>query len=163
MFPVQTVTMTYETIQERIITPVVVKKKRNVLKVNALWDTGSNKTFISDSLAQRMGLHSEGVNTTGTSGGNIQSNLYDISLFLNDLIMFSVRAASYPDSVFDVDVVIGMDIIGQGDLIISNANSHTVFSFRTLSLYTEVFSEENISNESIDSLVELLSERHRST
>ena len=77
--------------------------------------------------------------------------------------MFSVRAASYPNSVFDVDVVIGMDIIGQGDLIISNATSHTVFSFRTPSLHTEAFSEENISNESIDSLVELLSERHRST
>lgn len=161
MFSIQTVTMTYPSIQERIVTPVVVQSHKEIIKVNALWDTGSNRTYISNALANTLKLQSKGNKTTITSGGDIESNLYNITLYLNDFICFSVCAPSYPNTVLNSDVVIGMDIIGQGDFAITNKNGNTIFTFRTPSQAELKFSENNISDASMSELVEFLT--HNST
>lgn len=157
MFSIQTVTVTYPSVQERIVTPVLVQFHKKIVKVNALWDTGSNRTYISNSLADKLQLQSEGVKTTITSGGEINSNLYNITLHLNNFMSYSVCVASYPNTVSNADIVIGMDIIGQGDFAITNMNGRTVFSFRAPSQEEIRFSEDNITDDSIDELASFLS------
>lgn len=157
MFSIQTVTITYPSLQERITTPVIVQSHKKVIKVNALWDTGSNRTYISDTLADTLQLQADGIKTTITSGGDIKSHLYNITLHLNNFISFTVCAPSYPNTVSNADVVIGMDIIGQGDFAITNTNGHTTFSFRTPSQEEVRFSEDNITDDSMNELASFLS------
>lgn len=157
MFSIQTVTITYPSVQERIITPVIVQSHKKIVKVNALWDTGSNRTYISNSLANKLRLQNEGTKTTITSGGEINSSLYNITLHLNDFMSYYICVASYPNTVLNADIVIGMDIINQGDFAITNTNGHTTFSFRTPSQEEVKFSEDNITDDSMNELASFLS------
>jgi hypothetical protein len=71
--------------------------------------------------------------------------VYLVSVFLPNNVCFSPLRVTEGDLVGDVEVLIGMDIIGRGDFAISNKDGKTAFSFRMPSLERIDFVEQNKS------------------
>ena len=61
---------------------------------------------------------------------NVNTHLIDLR-FENGYKIANLRVFSGEDySEFDYDVLIGMDVITQGDFLVSTVNDKTTFSFR---------------------------------
>ena len=79
-----------------------------------------------------LGLEPSEKYAVSTLNGIIEVNTYLIDLcFENGYRIANLRVLSGEDySDFDYDVLIGMDVITQGDFVVSTLNSETSFSFR---------------------------------
>lgn len=96
----------------------------------SLWDTGASVTLISARVAKVLGLTSIG--KSGVSGYNQGIDVKDtflvhIGLPTGDIIT-NIMAMEFDTDEYDV--VIGMDVICNGDLAITNKDDKTTFSFR---------------------------------
>ena len=106
----------------------------------ALWDTGATNTCISDRLALELSLNDEDFVKIATAAGVVRVPVYYIHLFLpNRQVFHEIQVVQFTYTDDDCDVIIGMDIITQGDLALTNQEGHTVFSFRIPSLHTVDF------------------------
>lgn len=97
---------------------------------HALWDTGASGSLISIRVAKVLGLTSIG--KTGVTGYNKDIDIKDtylvhIGLPTGDIVTNVMVMECESD---EYDAVIGMDIIGRGDLAITNKEDKTTFSFR---------------------------------
>ena len=97
-------TKIYDEFKGRIITDEHIVNDGKDIPVTAAWDTGTTYSCISPEFAKQINLHPLSNNKLHTSYGLIQSKLYD--------------------------VLIGMDIISEGDFTLSTYNGKTSFSFR---------------------------------
>ena len=107
----------------------------------SLWDTGASVTLISARVAKVLGLTSIG--KSGVSGYNQGIDVKDtflvhIGLPTGDIIT-NIMAMEFDTDEYDV--VIGMDVICNGDLAITNKDEKTTFSFRIPSEQEIDFSE----------------------
>ena len=107
----------------------------------SLWDTGASVTLISARVAKVLGLTSIG--KSGVSGYNQGLDVKDtflvhIGLPTGDIIT-NIMAMEFDTDEYDV--VIGMDVICNGDLAITNKDDKTTFSFRIPSEQEIDFSE----------------------
>ena len=107
----------------------------------SLWDTGASVTLISARVAKVLGLTSIG--KSGVSGYNQGIDVKDtflvhIGLPTGDIIT-NIMAMEFDTDEYDV--VIGMDVICNGNLAITNKDEKTTFSFRIPSEQEIVFSE----------------------
>ena len=85
-------------------------------------------------MAQVHGVH--GVATTDT---------FLVNLFLPNKVIFSGVRVTKGD-IGDADILIGMDIISQGDFAVTNEGGITKFSFRTPSIKHIDYVEEAKAN-----------------
>lgn len=101
------------------------------IKWKAVWDTGATKTCISPSVAKSLGVSPLGKATISTASEKIvECDTYCVDIILPN----KVNAANFvvvESNLTDCDLLIGMDIIQQGDFAISNYDGKTQFSFRT--------------------------------
>lgn len=96
--------------------------------VKALWDTGSSVTVLSENIVQRLGLIPSDISrVSGWDGKAITTNTYNIDIRLDDVTIEFVNAVRGPLST--IDMIIGMDIISQGDLHITHPAFSTVLEF----------------------------------
>jgi predicted aspartyl protease len=108
----------------------------------AIWDTGATSSVITQKVADECGLKPIGMTRAFTANGLKYCSVYLVSIFLpNKVIAPAVRVTEGILSDNE-DVLIGMDIISQGDFAITNLNGKTIFSFRTPSLTTIDFVEK---------------------
>jgi predicted aspartyl protease len=103
------------------------------LEFKAMWDTGSTKTVITPRVVEALGLKPlksiKSVLIHGVDGIE-KSAAYEINLSLLSHITFhelTVVSKNPGDAWWDV--LIGMDVISQGELSVKNVNSSTVWSF----------------------------------
>lgn len=97
---------------------------------NAVWDTGATDTVISPAIVQELGLKPNGKSSISAYGGSVEVNTYLIDLcFQNGTKIENLEVLS--GAYCDYDVIIGMDVITQGDFCISTKKGVTTFSFRT--------------------------------
>lgn len=96
----------------------------------SLWDTGASVTLISTRVAKVLGLKSIG--KSGVSGYNEGIDVKDTFLIHIGLptedIVTNIMAMEFDTDEYDV--IIGMDVICNGDLAITNQDNKTTFSFR---------------------------------
>lgn len=109
-----------------IINPITGQSK----KVMALWDTGCTMSVITAPVARFLQLHQKGVSTFRGLGTVRQKPTYSV------LIQFQSNSPSVPLHVVETDFIeeeiemlIGMDIISTGDLLITQREGRTAFSF----------------------------------
>jgi gag-polyprotein putative aspartyl protease len=122
----------------------VLPEQTQVFWKKALWDTGATQCCISDRLAIELGLEAEDYVEVSTATGIAEFPIYFIHLVLPNRLVFhniEVIEFSYGDDD-DCDLIIGMDIMTQGDLSMTNQEGRTVFSFRIPSLHTLDFEAE---------------------
>lgn len=96
---------------------------------NAMWDTGATNTLISPKIIQALNLKSFGKSSISSANGVIETNSYLIHVGLpSGSIITNILALENDNE--DYEIVIGMDIITQGDFAFSNKDGHSTFSFR---------------------------------
>jgi len=114
---------------------------KRVKIMRSLWDTGASVSLISARVAKVLGLTSIG--KSGVSGYNEGIDVKDTFLIHLGLptgdIVTNIMAMEFESDEYDV--VIGMDVICNGDLAITNKDDKTTFSFRIPSEQEIAFSK----------------------
>lgn len=121
----------YKSIQRKLINSAVVESEKEHVPVKAQWDTGATGTCISKELANKLKLIPTGLVNVHTSSGIGTMNKYMINLVLNNEVRFvNLSVMDSEIGKQGIDVLIGMDIISNGDFAVSNYDGKTYFSFR---------------------------------
>lgn len=126
-------TTSAKTIKNQLINKASViynDKKFDVDK--ALWDTGATSTCISTNVVEQLGLISIGKKLIQTPSGTSLRDEYIIDIELPNKVI--IRDLSVIDSEIGkqkIDLLIGMDIISQGDFSVTNYDGATIFSYRS--------------------------------
>jgi hypothetical protein len=108
-----------------------LKVKPSISETTAIWDTGATCSVISKSLASQMGLIATGKTQITGVNGLTNENTYMVNIYLpNKVCVAYVKIAEVPAISGNAEMLIGMDIIGAGDLSIYTENDRTVMSFR---------------------------------
>jgi len=122
----------------------------------AVWDTGAEDSMIKDETAKTLGLSQIGERYVCGVGGTFLSKVYLASLFFpNDTVEPSIKLLSCDNDLRE-DILIGMDIISQGDFLINNFAGETLFSFQVPSTMKMTLYQINELYESYKSLPPLL-------
>ena len=103
----------------------------SMMAVNALWDTGSTESLISEKIVKMIEPILNNKSKYVTRDVVIECETYAVSLSLSDEITFRdvlMKKADLSDK--NVDIIIGMDIISRGDFEIRNYNNLVEFAFR---------------------------------
>ena len=115
------------------------EKVKRVKVTKTLWDTGASATLISKRVVNVLNLKSVG--KSGVSGYNNGVDIKDTYLIHLGLptgdVVTNVVAMEFDSD--DYDVVIGMDVICQGDMALTNKDGNTTFSYRIPSKEEIVF------------------------
>ena len=104
-------------------------KHPKLKEYTAIWDTGAEISSISHRVVKELGLTPISRAKNYTAAGEIEVYIYVINITLP----MNVGVAMLPvtgNDLGDVDMLIGMDVISQGDFVITNASGKTTFSFR---------------------------------
>lgn len=95
----------------------------------ALWDTGATVSAITKELANKLGLLPFSRMDVSHAGGTSIANLYKVNIYLPNRVAF--HSITVMEAVLNkCDALIGMDIISNGDFVITNRNKKTIFSFQ---------------------------------
>ena len=113
----------------------------------AIWDTGATSTMITQDVVDALGLQPVGERTIHHAAGTAEDvPEYLVNLTLaNRVRMLGVRAVK--GNFLGGHVLVGMDIISQGDFAISNLDGKTQFTFRIPSRSTFDFVKEDNARE----------------
>jgi hypothetical protein len=115
-----------------IIVPNTTTKNR----YKAIWDTGASGTVITQVIVDNLGLIPTGMSIVHTANGQARQNTYIIDISLNEGITIKdVTVTCATAFSGGCNVLIGMDIISQGDFSITNFNGNTCMSFRKPSMH----------------------------
>lgn len=133
---VRAFTQTYQGKQINLLTDVKVSHADKELTIVAKWDTGAEHTCICPRVAALLNLQPSGVTRIITSTSEAVTNNYIITLTLpqNNMILPDIEVWSMVLDKPDYDLLIGMDIINQGDFCVSNFNGNTTLTFRIPSI-----------------------------
>lgn len=114
-----------------------------VHQTEGIWDTGATNSAITQALAQQIGLQPTGRATVITADGTTEKPTYIVDLYLlNKVVVRQVNVVEMGE-VQGAQVLIGMDVITQGDFSITNYKGVTWFSFRVPSLHQLDYVEDN--------------------
>lgn len=118
----------------------------------ALWDTGASASVISSEVATTLGLVPVGIVRVNHAGGVGQSKTYIVNFMLPNMVcIVGVEVTEMPHVPGGIGALIGMDIISQGDLSITNLGGKTCMSFRMPSCHVVDFVAE--ANRNFDATV----------
>lgn len=148
------VTFYCDRIPPQLISKVEIFSNGNSPKtVNALWDTGATTSCISDKLVNELQLLSIKESVLNTASGRQNTFVYGISIRIAE--KFSVSNVNVNCAKLDnnFDIIIGMDIIGQGDLSVGSTNNGKyMISYRVPSRgvedYVQVIRRQNVVGQS---------------
>lgn len=103
--------------------------KEEIVKVKALWDTGATVTVVSELLVQRLGLvPTDFMKVSGYDGRTQMRNVYKIDIALSDSMRF-VKLNVIDAPLITTDILLGMDVIAQGDFMVVHEENNKVLSF----------------------------------
>lgn len=108
----------------------------------AVWDTGAEMSSISHRVVNELGLRPVGKARNYTAAGVVDVNTYVINLQLPMGVGVALLQVTGND-LGDTDMLIGMDVISQGDFAVTNVGGQTTFSFRMPSQGTIDYVESN--------------------
>lgn len=107
----------------------------------AIWDTGSPNSAISNAIVQTYKLDPTGECDAITGIGQSKKPTYSVSLWLPSRICIP-KVPVIQLELKGADVLIGMDIISQGDFAVTHKKGKTVLSFRIPSTECIDFTEK---------------------
>jgi hypothetical protein len=128
---VNAITYRYNSIAREISTPVCISMQgENPVEFVAVWDTGATNSVITDYVAKRLNLCSEGSTVINGVTGSQVVDSYLVTFTLPNGFSKDIFATSCTEAI-GCDVLIGMDIISIMDFAITSGVGGTTFSFRT--------------------------------
>lgn len=112
-------------------------------QTSALWDTGASHCSITQSLAENLGLHAIDKVAVEHAKGRSFENVYLAILQVTNKYYMEVEFTECQSISNNFEIIVGMDVITQGDFAITNKDGKTSFSFRLPSLTTIDFNDTN--------------------
>lgn len=112
-------------------TPASAQTKPDVVPFKAIWDTGASNCVITQKVVDACGL--KPISMTQVHGVNSTDlcEVYLVGLYLPNKVAFlDMHVTKGKLAAGTADVLIGMDIITQGDFALTNKDAKTLFSFR---------------------------------
>jgi predicted aspartyl protease len=104
-------------------------------KFVSIWDTGATGTVISQKVIDECGLKPISLARVNTaSQKDVLTTVYFVSIMLPNKIIIPQLRVIKGSIAGGADVLIGMDIISNGDFSVTNCEGKTVFSFRIPSI-----------------------------
>lgn len=101
------------------------------IETDALWDTGATMSVITPQVVRSLKLQPIGKILVQHGGGESEQDTYIVNLILPNGVAFSGVVMSEMDKVVDnFGIIIGMDVISNGDFSVTNYRGKTCFSFR---------------------------------
>lgn len=107
-----------------------VTRPSNSRQYKALWDTGATGSVITRRVVDECGLKPIGLTRVHHAQGTGTYNVYLVGVFLPNAVCIPSLRVTEGQLAGNVDVLIGMDIMSQGDFAVSNRDGRTVFTFR---------------------------------
>jgi hypothetical protein len=108
------------------VPPEVIKAAQKYI---GIWDTGATNSVISQKVVDECGLIPTGMAMVHSATESKRCETFLVGIFLPNKVVFpSIRVTKGQPK--DCDVLIGMDIINQGDFAITHKDGKTMFSFR---------------------------------
>ncbi|MBA7534278.1 hypothetical protein ES705_26524 [subsurface metagenome] len=99
-------------------------------KYNSIWDTGATGSVITKKVAQEFDLKPAGMVEVHTASDTKMANTYLVNIWLPGKVVFYNLIVTEGKLTGQCEVLIGMDIISEGDFAVTNYNGRTVFTFR---------------------------------
>lgn len=103
-------------------------------KYIAIWDTGATNTIITQKVVNDCGLKPIGMAQLNTANDKRDSLVYLVAIFLPNQVFIPELSVTEATVTSDAEILIGMDIMGNGDFAVTHKDNKTVFSFRMPSL-----------------------------
>ena len=100
------------------------------MRYNCIWDTGATNTVITKKVADELNLKPIGMTVVKHAGGEDNSEVFLVNIGLPNKVGFMNIKVTEGTLSGDVEVLVGMDIISQGDFAITHKDNKTTFSFR---------------------------------
>lgn len=101
----------------------------NARPYKAVWDTGATNSVITQKIIDELELEFIGMTKVRSVSHVVNSEVYLVCIYLpNGVSIPNLRVTK--GSLGDIDLLIGMDIIREGDFAITYNEGKTVFSFR---------------------------------
>jgi len=102
------------------------------IQCKAIWDTGATNSVITEEAAKKLGLKPVSkINVIGVHGAEIK-NAYLVNIYLPNnvgICYARVTECKQLSGTDDLGMLIGMDVIGIGDFVVTNDKT-TVLSYR---------------------------------
>jgi predicted aspartyl protease len=98
-------------------------------KYKALFDTGATHSSVSPKVVADLNLTSIGATNVGVGGGTLTTTSHLVNIGFPNRVMFQMVRVAKVAVHQGIDVLIGMDIISQGDFAVTNHGGKTTFSF----------------------------------
>lgn len=129
-----------------ICLPVTVEeakaRKVDIKEYVSIWDTGATNSVITEKVVKDLDLKPFNIVKTNHAGGSSMANVYMVNIALPNGVMAGqvnvTEAQLTEDPNLSDDeqsrILIGMDIIGAGDLAVTNFQDRTTMSFRIPSI-----------------------------
>lgn len=99
-----------------------------------IWDTGATGSVITQEVVDKCGLKPSGVTEVTHAHGKTIAETYSINIVLPSGMAFIALTVTKGNLGPGAQLLIGMDVISQGDFALTNKNGKTCFSFRVPSL-----------------------------
>ncbi len=100
-----------------------------LIKFRAIWDTGATHSVITSKIVKELGLKPVGMAVVHTANGQAHQKQYLVNLYLPNQVMVGMLRVTEA-LLHGTEILIGMDIIIQGDFCVSNFEGKTVLTFR---------------------------------
>jgi len=94
-----------------------------------LYDTGATQSAISPRVVSELNLISIGAVNVGVGGGTLTTSSHLVNVGLPNKVLFTTLRVASMVLAPDIDVLIGMDILGAGDFAVTHHQGKTTFSF----------------------------------
>ena len=124
------VEINYGTLVDKYLIDIDIMASKVSKQVKALIDTGANCSCISRDLVKALNMVPMDIVTISTPSSITQVNVYVINIRINDVTIEDVRVCDSNIGSQGLDLLLGTDIIGMGDLMVSNYNNMTIMSLR---------------------------------
>ena len=99
------------------------------VQFDAIWDTGATNSCITQAVIDACGLLPIGMAQVTGVGGTTEEEVFLVNVYLPNHVAFSGLRVTRGKFV-GADILIGMDIISNGDFAVTNYQGVTKFSFR---------------------------------
>lgn len=94
-----------------------------------LYDTGATHSAVSPQVVSDLQLMSIGAVNVGVGGGKLTTTSHLVNVGLPNKVMFTMLRVASMVLAPDIDVLIGMDILGAGDFAVTHHQGRTTFTF----------------------------------
>jgi len=145
MATVRAFTVTYDGLSRTLVSDVLIADAFNSAtsqsgqqtafkQYKGIWDTGATASVITQKVVDDLSVKPTSMAQVTHAHGQTMAEVYLVNIALPNGVAFTTVRVTKGILGPGAEVLIGMDVIGQGDFAVSNHQNRTVFTYRAPSV-----------------------------